>query len=185
MRRSVCWFFSFVFFAFNASAWPVGPRPDAEIANDAQVVVVAHIKPGSLKGIQNGGSYETQATLLVVSVLKGNTSAKEIPIMLHYGVLPVPKSYMDRNATDVLNGYPYTYTYTAPIRLLEDNPSEGETQVIDDIRKDQIWFLRKYLRGNGSTFDSTVVANQGWLGAIDFRDVQPISKENDFKKLLK
>jgi hypothetical protein len=168
-------------FGVSAYAWLVGPRSDAEIMDNAQLVVVAHIQTNSLRSIPHGSSYETQATLVVDHAIKGKKNNGEIPIMIHYGVVPIPQSCAEKIGTDFDRDLPFSYDYSKPILLFEDNPSEGFALVCSDIRKDQIWFLRRYTR---STYDDTVMTNDGALGVLDFRDVQPMTKEKLFRKIV-
>lgn len=169
--------------ALPASAWPVGPRPDSDIMNEAQFVVIARVKPNSLKNLSHKSSFETQAVLLVTRALKGNIDVHELPIMIAYGVLPVPKGNITKSfgAADEEFPFssPYSYNYSESIPLFEFNPDGEVKQVCDDIRKEQIWFLRPYHS------IARIGINPGTLGVLDFRDVQPLSNKDKFEKILK
>lgn len=170
-------------FSSNILAWPVGPRSDEEILNAAQLVVVARIKPNSLKSISHQSSFETEAVLQIARVIKGTTTIHELPIMISYGVLPVPKNKITKSfgASDAEFPFatPYSYNYLEPIPLFEFNPDGDIKQVCDDIRKEQVWFLSSYRSITGKEI------KPGTLGVLDFRDVQPLSTENKFKAILK
>ena len=84
------------------------------------------------------------------------------------GLLPAPNTY--KSADDFANNdlTPRTYDWTKPIVLFDNNPDGGsEYPLIDDIRKDQIWLIR---RGKGVNSGDT-------LGIFEPQDVQPLSKE--------
>lgn len=176
----------FLIFSLHVSAWDaIVPRSDAEIMNDAQLVVVARVKVNSLKNISHQSSFETEAVLLVTRVIKGTSPLVELPIMIDYGVLPVPKSIITKSKSfgasdeDFPAASPYVYNYSEPIPLFEFNPDGPIRQVCDDIRKEQIWFLRHYHSMTGAKI------KPGTLGVLDFQDVQSLSNENKFKALLK
>src|SRR5476649_483953 len=84
-------------FPLHVSAWGVSPRSDAEIANNAQIVVIARVKPNSLENLRHYGSFETKAVLVVSRVLKGKLSTKELPIMIGYDAIPVPQHVINPN----------------------------------------------------------------------------------------
>jgi hypothetical protein len=64
--------------------------------------------------------------------------------------------------------------------LFDNNPNGGsEDPLIADIRKDQIWLIRK---GKG---DDRSVSSTDTLGVFEPQDVQPLSKEQQLKKYVK
>lgn len=168
----------------HASAWPVGPRSDVDILNDAQVVVVAHIKSESIQNLPHSGGFETKVILVISRVLKGKVTTGELPIMIGYDAVPVPKHVITPNfGADGDHDFPYlapyTYNYAEPIPLYENNADGPTPKINDDVRQNNIWFLRPY-----RSFDQTK-SRRDLLGTLDFRDVQPLTKENQFRKMLK
>ena len=145
MRASLRWtVLGLILMSLHASGWPVAPRSDAAIFNDSTVVIVAKLKSGSLENLSYGGGYETKATLLISRVIKGNISTHELPIVLSYGTLPVPKHIVSANFGADGPHLPYSYNYSEPILLYEDN-ADGPTKFVNnDIRKENVWFLRPY-----------------------------------------
>jgi hypothetical protein len=163
----------------SASAWPESPPlPDSKIVQRADLIVVAHVKSGSLNMNLLGGSYESRAILEITEVIKGKPVESKVSIFINYGLLAVPKQYENTfNAPEKY--WPYTYTFTEPISLFEDNPDGGDTKIVDDIRQDQVWLLHKGGTANRS------VGTGNLVGIWDHQDVQPLSKEIALRKLLK
>jgi hypothetical protein len=154
--------------------------------NDAQLVVLARVKENSLKNISHQSSFETHAVLLITRVIKGSVNVHELPIVIAYDAIPVPQSVINKSPSFGADGdhdfpflSPYSYNYSEPIPLYEFNADGPTPKVIDDVRKENFWFLRPYQSMTGSKTDP------GTLGLLDFRDVQPLSKETDFKRLIK
>ena len=173
-----------VVFSFHAKGWPIGPRPDAEIADDAKIIVIGRVKPNSLKNLVHRGSFETEAILLITRTLKGKIEGNELPIRIGYDACPIPQHLIKPDfGADGDHDFPYLspfeYTYSEPIPLYENNADGPTPKVIEDVRHDNIWFLRPYRDINNAE------VRPGILGVLDFRDVQPLARENDFKKLVK
>ena len=163
-----------------AFAWDEMHWPDSKLVERSEVIVVAHIKPGSvlMKNLQS--SYEGSATLLVDEWIKGKFQTREIPVFIAYGLLPVPAR--NKDAIDNVSSGPHVSTYDyhtgEPIILFDDNPSEGDTKIIDDLSKDQVWLLR-----HGANQQPNGQASV--LGVWDPQDVQPLNKEADLRKYLR
>ena len=157
-----------------AIAWSEMAYTDAQIVDRADLVVVGHLKRDSLKHQPRSISY---AVLVITRVIKGVTQVAEIPISI--SLLPAPNTF--KSADDFANNdlAPRTYDWTKPIVLFDNNPDGGsEYPLIDDIRKDQIWLLRKAKSmegGNGKDI----------LGVLDPQDVQPLAKEQQLKGYVK
>lgn len=180
MKSTLLWILLAAFFGcLNASGWPE-PLPlfDSKVVERADFVLVAHVKPDSLKMDLLGGSYESWAILVVTDVIKGKPRVREVPIFINYGLLAVPEQY-ENTFADPEKFWPYKYTFAKPIPLFEDNPDGGNTKIVDDIRQDQIWLLHK----GGTAYRSVSTGNL--LGIWDHQDVQPLSKESALRKLLK
>ena len=161
-------------FPANASAWPRQSFTDAQIAARAQVIVVAHIKPDSLKRVDHaarndeGRSWETRGVLVITETLKGQAVDKEIPIIIHYG--------LDANAASQVPGMGFRGAKPDEVIVLYDN-ADDSVRVADDIRKDLIWLLRiqqHWLREEGKDA----------LGVYDPEDVQPLTKKQQIQALV-
>jgi hypothetical protein len=174
-----------------AVAWPVMVYSDAQLADQAETIVVGHVKKGSLTVTQYPSDYISHAVLVVTTFVKGENKPREIPIILNYGLLPVPVRLKDKTAGigDILKEFPRALNENGPILLFEDNPSEGCTQISNDVYQDQLWLLRKNKISVSQVpsdlpgaFREVFVSG---LGVWDPQDVQPLAKENKFKALLK
>ena len=175
----------------SANAWPVAVYTDAQLAAQAEIIAVGHIKRGSIKVTKYPSDYVSNATLLVTTFLKGETTSHELPIILAYGILPVPIRLKDRTAgvDDILKEFPRALNEEGPVLLFEDNPSEGCTEISSDVYQDQIWLLRKGRISVAEVpsempgaFRDLFVSGLGVWGP---QDVQVLAKENKFKDLLK
>ena len=172
MTRTLVWASLVVLLiSCRAMAWSEMVYTDAQIVDRADLIVVGHLKRDSLKHQPRSDSH---AVLVVTRVIKGVKQATEIPISI--SLLPAPNTY--KSADDFANNdlSPRTYDWTKPIVLFDNNPDGGsEYPLIDDIRKDQIWLIR---RGKG-------VNSGDALGIFEPQDVQPLSKEQQLKKYVK
>jgi hypothetical protein len=175
MTRTLVWASLVLFISCRAMAWSEMVYTDAQIVDRAELVVVGHLKRDSLKHQPRSDSH---AVLVITRVIKGVKQATEIPISI--SLLPAPNTY--KNADDFANNdlSPRTYDWTKPIVLFDNNPDGGsEYPLIDDIRKDQIWLLRK-----AKSADRSVISNDT-LAVLDPQDVQPLTKEQQLKKYAK
>jgi hypothetical protein len=170
----------------RASAWSTPLYSDAKVLQRAELIVVARLKPGSLARVQHrnsdGGRYEHHAVLQISQVIKGKWEKSELPIIIHYGLLPVPARYAKtlNDSSFLAPDQIPLYTSDETIRVFEDNPSEGFFRPSGDIRKDQIWCLR--LHREAGVRDDSSVATTDSLGVGDPEDIQPLSKEQEFKR---
>src|SRR5262245_9042942 len=76
-----------------AQAWMRGRFEDGEVVSRSPLIVVGYLRRGTLERVEhpdigNGLSWEHHATLIVSEVLKGRAEAREIPIVIHYGLSP-------------------------------------------------------------------------------------------------
>src|ERR1051325_9501795 len=72
---------------------------DATVVERSELVVVAHLKEGSIEYIPDnseGSGYVHHARLVIAQVLKGECMEKEIPIIIHYGLKPVVGGHVQR-----------------------------------------------------------------------------------------
>jgi hypothetical protein len=175
-----------------ANAWETAVHSDAQLAEQSEIIAVGHVKNGSLIFTQYPSDYISHAIFVTTTFIKGDNKLHEIPIILSYGLLPVPFRLKDKTAGigDILKEFPSALREKGPILLFEDNPSEGCTLISNDIYQDQIWLLRQGKAsvsqepspGLTGSFRDVFVSG---LGVWEPQDLQPLAKENDFKKLIK
>ncbi len=168
-------------FLLNARAYEEAIQPDSVIFDEAKIVVVAQVKPGSLQNTE----YGTKATLQVSQVLKGGFVPSEISVVLCSGALPIPGRIvrgLDGPVVGVVkpgDQMPYFYDFAEPIRLYDGNPDGGHGRVIDDIRGPNIWFLRT----DRQNWQGDLLP-KGALDVLDYPDVQPMSKLGEFELMM-
>ena len=73
----------------SAHAWMRAPYEDAVIAERSELIVVARLKPETIRCVEEkapntGGPREFHATLLVSQVIKGKLETEGIPVLLQY-----------------------------------------------------------------------------------------------------
>ncbi|HEV7401391.1 MAG TPA: hypothetical protein VGO11_00630 [Chthoniobacteraceae bacterium] len=159
-------------FQEGAAGWPTKLFSDAEVADRAELIVVGRIKVGSIKRVtrEDGGAYRHTAILIVTRTVKGVTQEKELPITIHYGLLPVSARFeKEMNIKPTLPEEPGQAT-----RIFEDNPSEGYFRPTGDIHQDQLWLLHR------AGYESPSKT----LGVLNPEDIQPATKEQRIKALL-
>jgi hypothetical protein len=172
MRTAILFVLLAAVFPRSAHAWPTKLYSDAEVVARAELIVIARVKEGSIKKVvhKDVGSYEHHAILLVTRVIKGVFNETELPITIHYELLPVSARYVkDMNTKPTSPEEPGEAT-----RIFEDNPSMGYFRPTDDVHKDQIWLLHR------EGYDSQTKT----LGVLNPEDIQPITKESRLKRLL-
>ena len=104
-------------------------RGDAEVVNESDLIVVGHLKKGTLKRVDSERSHHHRATLVVRELLKGELKEKAIEITIY----SLRVSTRD-NSTSIGGG----------------SDSWGYV-VVDDVQNDHIYFLRKTAGGDGKT----------------------------------
>ena len=174
MRIAILFVLLAAVFPRSANAWPTKLYSDAEVVARAELIVVARVKEGSIKKVihKDKGSYEHHAILVVTRVIKGVSHDAELPITIHYGLLPVSARYVkDMNTKATAPEEPGEATL-----IFEDNPSEGYFRPTGDVHKDQIWLLHH----NGYGYDNPPKT----LGVLNPEDIQPTEKEGRLKRLL-
>ena len=124
----------------HVEAWPTSYYSDDIIVDRSELIVLACVKEGSISKISLPAKYEHRAILIVSRVIKGNLEKKEIPIMIHYGLLPVAVSSERYMATE----QSVPEVEGEAVKIHEDNPSEGFFRSSGDVHQDQIWFLRHH-----------------------------------------
>lgn len=141
-----------------ALAWLRPILEDATVVERSELIVVAHLKPGSIKKIDHdkqpweGASWEHHATLVITTVLKGKCDKKEIPVIAHYGLKPVERDGA-KGGIDIFD---------------TGSSAFGGGSLVKDAGQDNLWFLRKrsgtYGREPGT----------GDFGVVDPQDVRPL-----------
>ena len=169
MRIAILFVLLAAVFPRSANAWPTKLYSDAEVVARAELIVIARVKEESIKKVihKDKGSYEHHAILVVTRVIKGVSHDAELPITIHYGLLPVSARYVkDMNTKATAPEEPGEATL-----IFEDNPSEGYFRPTDDVHKEQIWLLHRKSQTNA-------------LGVLNPEDIQPITKTDRLKRLF-
>jgi hypothetical protein len=156
--------------AMSATVAHAFRRPDYEditVVERSPLIVVAHIKAESIKRVDHpkkpgeGASWEHRATLVITEVLKGRPDAKEIPIVICYGLDPILGG-RNRPVGEKIQ----------PDDVIEihdtGNSALSITPMVEDARQDHLWFLQKrsgiFGRDTGT----------GPWGIADPEEVQPL-----------
>jgi len=133
----------------SAHAWMRAPYEDAVIAERSELIVVARLKPETIRCVEEkapntGGPREFHATLLVSQVIKGKLEEKETPIIIHYGLTPVVGGYI-KTRNMMINLRRGRKDYPAHIVEILDtgNSASSDEPLVKDAAKDNLWFLRK------------------------------------------
>jgi hypothetical protein len=148
-------------FTSVARAWKRATYEDATVVARSELIVVAHLKAGSVKHVPHktprgaGLSWEHHAILVITELLKGKCDKKEIPVVIHYGLTP--------NLVSEVKGAPKDV-----IEILDTSDGGGIGPVAKDAAKDNLWFLRKRSGNRGSE------PGTGDFGIVDPEDVQPL-----------
>ncbi len=137
------------------------PYEDATVVGRSELIVVAHLKEGSIVKVSHegspvaGASWEYHAKLEISTVLKGKCDAKEIPLVIHYGLSAVDQS---EEKDSPRKG----------IQIIDTGGSKRSDIPVKDAGTDNLWFLRKrsgiYGREPGT----------GNFGVVDPEDLQPL-----------
>ncbi len=154
---------------------------DATIVERSELIVVAHIKEGSIEYIPHkkdqwkGASWEHHVILVVKDVLKGQCDEKEIPITIHYGLTPVVGGYIKRD-NFMLNRRGGRNDYPKDIIEIFDtgNSAQPQPSRVKDAREDNLWFLCK----RGGQYGREL--GTGSYGIADPEDLQPIEWKDYF-----
>ena len=136
---------------------------DAEIVSRAELIVIGHVRPGSVERINhgNGSSWEHHVELVIDEVLKGQCASNSLIVSIHYGLDPLP----DNGRYDAVPGG------VGVLKIFDTgNSITTFAPVSGDIGTNQIWLLRRVQ--NAGNNDS------GWLGIYDPEDIQPVSRKS-------
>jgi hypothetical protein len=151
-----------------ALAWERPTYEDATVVERSELIVVAHLKEGSILKVSHekspvaGASWEYHATLVISTVLKGKCDKQEIPLIIHYGLSP-------------LDGGGEKDSPKNGIRILDTSGgSEKLDLLVKDAGGDNLWFLRKRSGIYGRE------AGTGNYGIVDPEDLQPLESKPCF-----
>jgi hypothetical protein len=145
-----------------AHAWPRPTYEDATVVERSELIVVAHLKAGSIQHVPHkrppgdGASWEHHAILVVTEVLKGKCDKTEIPIVIHYGLTPMAGDGSKGSPKDIIEIHD------------TGNSHAGAGSLVKDAAKDNLWFLRKrsgYFGREPGTEN---------FGIVDPEDLQPL-----------
>jgi hypothetical protein len=141
-----------------ARAWLRPTHEDATVVERSELIVAAHLKPGSIRKVPHdtppgaGVSWEHHATLVITTVLKGQCDKKEVPVIVHYGLDPVER-VGEKGGIEIID---------------TGSSARGGGSLVKDAGRDNLWFLRK----RSGTFGREPGA--GDFGVVDPEDVQPL-----------
>jgi hypothetical protein len=150
-----------------APAWLRASYEDADVVARSELVVVAHLKPGSIQlvdhvaGPSQGASWENHATLVITSTLKGKAAASEIPITIAYGLDPLVEGKL--KTAHIMVNQPGTYPPGSVQIVDTGNSACCGPPLVADATTDNVWLLRK---------------QNGPLGIADPEDLRPLADKD-------
>ena len=175
-----------------AYGWSVRLHSDAEIVESAELIVIARVKPGSIKKIWHdekpGLSYEHSAILFVSHVVKGECHETELPIIIHYGLLPISSGWFSKYhvpGSEMRNSSPEGPGESTII--FEANPDPGGlNRQSEEVHHKQIWLLRHYSspKAKAEHYSEHHLESTDILGIWTPEDLQPQKKLNVLEKYL-
>lgn len=175
-------FFALLLSASNSvHAWSRPHYEDAVIVERSELIVVAHLKEGSIqyvphkKKAHEGSSWEHHAKLVIKDVLKGKNDKKEIPVIIHYGLTPVVRSSVKKE-NSTANSQAVRDDDSKDIIEIFDtgNSIRGKPSLVKNAGQDNIWFLRKRSGSYGRK------PGTGKYGIVDPEDIQPLNWKDYF-----
>lgn len=155
---------------------------DAQLVQNNELVVVGHLLKGSVKYVprevkpDEGRSWHHTATLVVTETLKGKTEAKEIPIVIHYG--------LNAKVGGVWLSNPELNRGAEPqagdvIEIWDSSHSRNKSApLVKDAGQDNLWFLRRGADRSDPTVDARM------LGIADPEQLQPLELKDYFLAYL-
>jgi hypothetical protein len=146
---------------------------DAEVVARSELVVVAHLQPGSVTYVAHppsryGASWEHHATLVITATLKGKPGAKEIPIIIHFGITPFLEG---RRVNDPAPAAAATGWPKGSIQLIDTGGSAVGAPILEDAAQDNLWFLRRL----SGIFGREPGTGTGDFGIVDPEDARPLT----------
>jgi hypothetical protein len=166
---------SVALFVSDAQAWPRVRYEDAQVVERSEVIAIAHIKRESIRFVRSD-HWEHQARLVITEVLKGALADTEIPITIHFGLLPVVGGYVKRpefmvNLRTTGQEYPKDHIAIIDFALPAVDP------IVPDAGCDHLWFLRRRSGPRGE--------QPGTLyGIVDPEDLRPLALKEYFLAYL-
>jgi hypothetical protein len=162
------------------------PYEDAQVVERSELIVVGHIKKGSIKYIRHkkrpgeGASWEHHAILVIGEVLKGETETSEIPIVIHYGLDPVVGGRVERDTfmLDVRLG-DQDYPKDRIAIMDTGNSASSFEPLVKDAAKDNLWFLRRL----GGTYGREPSPDADY-GISDPEDIRPLELKKYYRAYL-
>ncbi len=162
-------------YAYPSWAWLRPRYEDITVVERSELIVVARLKPGSVERVEHprepgdGRSWEFHATLVISEVIKGESSDKEVPVILHYGLTPREIQAAENNAQA-----------KQPTIGIYDTGSSAMsfTPLITDASAANVWFLRKRSGRFGRE------PGDGDFGVVDPEDIQPLGWKDYFRCYL-
>jgi hypothetical protein len=158
-------------FPSAAIAWIRVHCDDATLVERSELIIVAHLKAGTITFVPNGQSGSMgvhHAVLVITKVLKGKCNDKELPLAIHYGLTPVVGGYRHQNGSVIDRRGRYKNYPKDIIEIFDTGGGVGGPSLVKDAREDALWFLRK----RSGTFGRE--PGKGEYGIVDPEDVQPL-----------
>jgi len=171
-----------VFFPTSAAGLPRNQYEDAQVVERSELIVVGRIKKGSLEYVPHRieRSWEHHAILVIGKVFKGESQATEIPIVIHYGLEPVPGGRVERDNYMIQVGAssPDSPKDRIPIT---DTGSSGVSfePLVEDAAQDNLWFLRRL----GGTYGREPSPDANY-GICDPEDLRPLKLQEYYLAYL-
>jgi hypothetical protein len=175
MKRLFLAFFTLLMANADAQLlFPPGGTDDEMVAR-SDAIVEGHVEAGFAA---DGAEFRT--VLIVVKSIEGRLSIGPMPLIIHQGLLPVvldAKTPAGRQMGDFLKIADQNTGRQVPVGLFLPSSTIGEPPTAD-IRKDQIWFLRR-----ASTYrwakEDTSAPGVRWQ-----EDVEPLEREGYYRAVL-
>ena len=160
-----------------AEGWLRTHYEDAQIVERSTLIVVGHLKAGSIQCVSHdrppgeGASWEFHATLMITHTLKGKAAAQEISIILHYGldVLQAGKMNTPNAGWNLSDDFPKD-----SIQIVDGGSSAPGYMLTKDATQDAIWFLQQRAGLYGEQ------PGKGDYGIADPEEIQPVELKDYF-----
>lgn len=163
--------------AVKALAWTHALMSDTDLVQKSDLIVIAHVKPGSIVFIpqEGGSSWRHTAVLVISEVIKGKNASTELPVVFRYGMDPLVIG-KDGNIRGVSRGI------SDPNSQIVMGYQGGEYGTIPgDLAKDHIWFLRF---PPAPIHPTDKPADQNVLGVSEPEELQPVELKSYFEAFL-
>ena len=182
---------SIILFCGNAHAWLRMYVEDAILAARSELIVVGHIKKGSVTYVSHnknenegaGWEYhamEYHATLVIAETVKGKLEEKELPITIHYGI------------DAIVGGKSLSSSHYGYFTAKNEKPAEDQIDLFDfgdsmtsfqpfiyHVEDDKLWFLCRREGEYGRE-----IGKGERYGIADPEEVQPLDLKDLFLAYL-